>query len=481
MCKTHVGLFPKNIIMRVKLLLLFLSLLVGTNGYILGVNNKTYYVSSSIGNDSNNGLSEKSPFRSISSIKHKKNVVVKLKSGDVFFETISGFENTSIEIYGGSDNAVICGFKILKNKTAWIKTDTLGLWRLDLSKLSDFCGFLSRNNNIGMIYDYDNDKVYGHNVPMKWDLKKHGDFFVSQYYKKDSATKHPIKNIIFKFEGNPVNCGTLMFSTPETGISNMNNCKISYVSVVGFSCHGICSCNNTTISKCTLDLIGGAIQYDLPYWIRYGNGIEFWNACKNNTVTNCLISRVYDSGCTIQANCSMKANPQNIHFINNKFYHCRQAFEHFLNATNDYKPEYVNCSFSNNVAYLMGENEFSSGEKRDADILSYEKTPLGIEISNNTFWGAPYYCGYNFSSNIHDNVVYIYKGQYLNHYHGIKDYKTIYADSFKDIKNYASRTGDNSKIFIVNQDDNQYSKVEKQIRKHIDWKKIDLHLERILK
>ena len=444
----------------------------------------TYYVSSSKGSDSNNGLKESEPLKSICKIKSRKNIELRLKSGDVFYETISGFNDSKITTYGGNKNAIICGFKILQNPSAWIKSDTVGLWRLDLTKQSNFTGCVSSNdkypiylNNIGMIYDYKNDKIYGHNVPMKWDLKSQGDFFVTQHFKKDSVLAHPIKELIFKYDKDPQSLGNLMFSTAQYGISNMNNCTISNISVVGFSLHGISSCNNTTISHCAVDMIGGAIQFGQSYWIRYGNGIEFWNACKNNLITDCTISRTYDCGATIQANCEMKSNPENIHFIGNKFYHCRQAFEHFLKPTNNFEADYVNCSFEDNICYEMGENEFSSQEKRDANLLSYDTKQHNILIRNNTFFGAPLYCGNVFSKSIADNTIYIYKGQYLNHYHGVKNYPTIYANEENDINEYRKRTNDNSKIIILDQNSADAVQYKKKIKNKIGWEKTDLKIK----
>lgn len=68
---------------------------------------------------------------------------------------------------------------------------------------------------------------------------------------------------------------------------------------------------------------------------------------------------------------------------------------------------------------MMGENQFDSPETRDANILSYEKTNKSLKISDNIFYGASYYCGYAFAS-VKNNRAYIYKGQYLNTYHGKK-------------------------------------------------------------
>lgn len=127
-----------------------------------------YYVSSSQGNDELDGLTPRTAKRHIAAVP-KTNVCVRLKSGDIFFESLSGFTDSSIEKYGNGAKPILCGFKILKNPRAWQRVGN-DIWSIDLSNVSDFTGYgieeapNDQLNNIGCIYDFAHDKVYGHIV-----------------------------------------------------------------------------------------------------------------------------------------------------------------------------------------------------------------------------------------------------------------------------------------------------------------------------
>jgi len=206
---------------------------------------------------------------------------------------------------------------------------------------------------------------------------------------------------------------------------------------------------NCVIDSVDIDMIGGGVQIGHPRFARLGNGIEFWigldMSMNDNLVQNCTISRTYDCGATIQGMANydkVGAPPTNNRFINNRFYHCRQAFEHFI----PHVTEFVNCEFSGNICYEMGQNEFSSPELRDANILSYEAKNRLIKISDNIFFNANHYCGRTWSVNMSGNTVYIKKGQYLNNFFG--KYAPIIFGQLNAVEEYRARLGDNTTKFI---------------------------------
>lgn len=71
----------------------------------------TYYVSSSVGKDTNDGLSEAIPQATISSIASKKDVRIRLKCGDVFYERLFGYRGSIIESYGKGTRPILLGSK----------------------------------------------------------------------------------------------------------------------------------------------------------------------------------------------------------------------------------------------------------------------------------------------------------------------------------------------------------------------------------
>lgn len=320
----------------------------------------------------------------------KSNVRIKLKCGDVFFERITGLSNSLLESYGKGKRPLLCGFKILTNPRAW-EYSSEGYWFIDLSKEKNFTGYMSNKisdkntaNNVGLIYDAKKDFVFGHLVQFKSELKKDGDFYMTDLHKPSDIKRNPLDTLCFKSSKNPQTMGHLCFSMNGVGISGLYNCHVKNIAIMGFSRHGIGSCMNTTIEDCAIDLIGGQNFIKDRWWSRLGNGIEFWadeKGVSGNFVRGCLISRCYDCGVTIQGKGENIKNPSNIHFVNNKFYHCRQAFEHFINPSNHTPVKYENCSFIGNVCFEMGETEMNSPDARCANIMNYEEEVRPLNIS----------------------------------------------------------------------------------------------------
>lgn len=471
--------------------IIFLVFLLASSATrLMAYNVHVFYVSSSCGNDNNPGTKEL-PKKTISSIidKSRKNLIINLKRGDVFFEKIKSIENVTIDAYGNGEKPILCGFKILKKTVEW-KLVGNGIWKLKMATDSIFYGFpsdlatdINTMNNIGCIYDISNDRLYGHLVQSFDKLLCNGDFFTSSVYAKENIDSCTFKDLFFKFEKNPSCLGNIAFSVYESGLFLIKKCCIKNISVVGFAKHGIANMTESRVENCSFDIIGGSVQIGYKNYARYGNGIELYNTSHNDTIINCMISRTYDCGVTIQALGKIIENPYSIYFKNNKFYHCRQALEHFMNPidTLNNNPQYKNCEFVGNICYEMGENEFCCPQERDANILSHEKSERSFIIENNTFYGSSHYCGYRFAQGMKNNIIYVLKGQYLNHFHAIPNYPTIYAKSKEDILAYRKRSGDNSKIIIVKRGSKKDLRFRKKMERLISYKKPELHLERLLK
>ncbi len=434
---------------------IFILLILSTSAIFA----KDIYISSSTGDDSNDG-SISTPLKTIAKAP-KTNVNIFLKRGDVFYEAPRNFKNSNIDAYGEGKKPIICGFKILKNKDAWFKMPN-DIWRLDLTDDKNFEGYKTsgKQNNLGAVYDVKNDKLYGHLVNRFSALNNDGDFFVSNnIWRTDVRSKNEtFKYLFFKSKKSPQkNDFKFSFIPYEFGLRNLKNCVVKNIAIKGFGIHGISKAWGCTFQNIDIDLIGGSVQLSYPSWVRLGNAIEFWisdsDPCSNNIVENCRISRTYDCGSTIQGN-GTKLKAANIVFRNNYFFRCRQAFEHFLHSSK-VQPIYENCEFSNNKCFEMGQNDFSTPEVRDSNILSYEDNPIsGLTIKNNIFWGAPHYCSApQNTAKCENNTIYIFKGQFLSFYYKNLE-ETIFANTEADVKKMKKLIGNTTdKIVIVNPDD----------------------------
>ena len=224
------------------------------------------------------------------------------------------------------------------------------------------------------------------------------------------------------------------------------------------------------------------------YFTPYGNGIEFW--ISRNTedciVDNCIISRCYDCGVSIQGSGGRQATPRNINISNNLIDRCCQGWEDFLR--NDSNVVYENCVFENNIVVNSGNTSgFGYPESRFkyCHVLGNNtKGNKGMIIRNNTFVGGNYYCSgaYNgkYKSNKwQGNTCVIKRGDFiLSNYYGTKDVIRIPVEkgefpTLKDatetaISRYRELTGDETTRFVIKDSvaiDKQIKKLKKKYLK----------------
>lgn len=389
--------------------------------YMMGASDdqKIFYVSSSIGNDLNEGT-EESPLKSLSSSKITKGAMVKLKCGDVFYESVKA-QDIDYSSYGEGSKPVISGWKILpKGNSMWSEGKLINgrweslrgthIWRLDLMH----AGFYGRinspeqyENNIGLILEKDSKRMHGrkceflykedcndpHKNPQRNTyLKKNFDF--AQTSKLKGNLQPSDFRYLYMYLDHDPSQHELMFSTYGNGVSARNT-HISNLCIEGFGSHGIACGSNVTISDCDVEYIGGAQHLDMnTKWTRYGNGIEFYvsKTRENGRVYNNNIAYTFDCATTIQGSKHVGATAKNIIIENNIIRNCRQAFEFFLSNSDKGKNityDCEKCIFRNNVCIDSGENGFECPEYRDTHILSYQKEySCSMLIEGNVFIGG---------------------------------------------------------------------------------------------
>lgn len=426
------------------------------------------YVSSSEGNDRNNGKSMDRPLKSLQTALNKDNDIY-LKCGDVFYGSIN-IKGKKIQSYGNGQRPVICGYKrIVKPK--WKKAGR-NIWKINL-KDDNFTGVTIRGssklNNVGCIHEYDKDLVHGRKVEKKSDLKRNWDMWQPPVYDSKDLRPDLFDELILYLKGNP-NKLKLEFSIGTTGVS-ITDSSIDGIEIRGFGCHGFAAQSNTTITNCRIDAIGGMAFLGISRFVCLGNGIEFYVSQKN--VENChvsgnIVTRCYDCGMTIQGSESSKFTASNIILENNVLVECCQAWEDFLNNGRQYN----NCRFSNNIAINCGNTSgFGYPDTRFmfCNVLGHNHNVRnGMIIEGNTFIGGNLYCASpsygDYKSNIwRNNTFYTSRGHWLmGYYTGSKDIVTIPTERGKHrsieaateaaIKTYRETTGDHSTQIIIKSD-----------------------------
>lgn len=440
------------------------------------------YVSSSGGDDSNNG-SIGTPFKTLGKAIKSGADTILIKAGDVFYEKME-LDGRVVDRYGAGEKPLLCGLKIPK-KGAWEngrmrngewKKGRSNIWRVNLALDDDnYTGFKTGGasflNNAGAIVNIATDDMNNcRKVPRYEDMTENFDFW--QPCPVDStgnAVPEDFDYLYLYFDGNPnyfdfgISMGTQAVSIQNGTVRNLN------IKYWGF---GITFKDNVRISDCDIDGIGGYIQRGAKSWVLLGNGIESWitpPGRKNCVIENCKISRTFDCGATIQGRHDKKSiKTENIVFKNNTFINCCQSFEEFLRGSRE-DDLYYNCIFENNVSIDAGIDTgfryFDNRYKKCHFLSNSNLRNTNMIIRNNIAINGNYYCAGAFDklyrqAKWQDNTCLIKRGQdLLGNYGGTKDvvkvpvakgeYGSLEEATDSAISRYRYLTGDQTTKFII--------------------------------
>lgn len=447
------------------------------------------FVSSSMGDDANDGLTERTALKTIGKASMLADTLL-LKAGDVFYEYTS-LRKQYMTRYGEGKNPELCGLRIIKEKP-WKKAG-VNLWKINLVELS--CDGYQANgssdlNNIGCFYEVDKDALHGRKCPKIEMLSRDWDFYqgnIQTYKEKDIRC---FDELYLYLSTNP-NYLQLSLSTGSHYGIVLRESTIEKVDLRGFGTGGVLLYGYSNVKGCNIDLIGGSMMLYGNTTVCLGNGVNIW---VQEDINDCIIednyiSRCYDCGCTIQCSGHGQATPKNIIFRNNFITRCCQGWEDFLR--NDDNVVYENCIFENNMIIDIGETSgfgYSDGRFKYSHILGNNfKGNKGMVIRNNVFVGGNYYCAGAFQneykSNVWEgNICIIKRGDFiLSNYVGSKDviripkdkgnFKTLQLATDDAIRRYRELTGDRTTHFVVKSDsavNNKIRKLDKSIKKNRD-------------
>lgn len=438
------------------------------------------YVSSSAGSDANDGLTPEKPMKTINQAL-KKGETIYLKAGDVFYEEIH-LKKQSLNRYGKGENPLICGLRRIDG-SHWVHVEG-NIWKLNLLEeiFSGFkCTGVSLQNNIGCIYDYENDHILSRKVPSYDKLVRNWDIWQTSTFDFEAVPER--YNELYLYCDEDPNKRKLELTVGGYYGITLSDANVYNVNVKGFGIGGINLFGSCQVKQCRIDMIGGSTMTAAGHFSPLGNGIDFWVSrdAYDCVIEDCYITRCYDCGCSIQASRQGKATPRNIVFQNNLIANCCQGWEDFLN--NDDDVYFEECYFKNNIVVNCGTSEFGYSDTRFiyCNVLGYNETGnRGMHIKDNLFINGNYHCGSPFQnkykSNIwEDNKFITSRGHFLlGHYRGTRDviyipktkggFNTLDEATDDAVRRYRSMTGDESTTFIFKSD----RKVAKIARKEIN-------------
>ncbi|MBO7148522.1 MAG: S-layer homology domain-containing protein [Clostridia bacterium] len=324
-----------------------------------------YYVSSS-GDDSKDGLTPETAWRTI-----KKVDEFKFKAGDgVFFKRGDSFRADGVTLtlqsgvtysaYGEGDKPVLVGSKDGSNALEWFATDVPNVYRYSVP-LSDvgcivFDGGRAWGVRMGPAAEgksIDSGVVHnGIDEPYQsgggiWDsyrsLTNNLEFCNANgyvyLYSKDGNPAEIFENVEILWNYHGVNGGGL------------ENVVFDNIKLFGYGAHGISTSNvkNFTIQNCVFGWIGGSGH-------RYGNAIQNWENSENFIIDMCYTYQAYDCAYTNQINDS-SGNGKTVNIIgmkytNNVAERCNTGLEVWNAASvTNYKDCYLTGNYVRDAGY----------------------------------------------------------------------------------------------------------------------------------
>ena len=329
-----------------------------------------YYFSPS-GDDNNDGLSSKKPFRTLDVIQFlelKPGDALLLERGSVFRidTTIRLTDGVSMGAYGLGNKPEIRGsVQNYAGKNLWKPSEYKNIWSIDYTRAD--AGVMSINNG---------EKV-GRKRFYLQQLEKDYDFVHMNgvLYLYCSSNPNNLKNIEI---GSKMSMIAIASGSKNVSISNLS---LKYTGGNVIQVAG--SIKNISITGCEIGWSGGSLHGQDSVQL-YGNAIEFWDTSEDILVKNNWIYQIYDTGITFQGSGPFR----NIEFSENLIEYTTMSIEYW-STTHD--RDITGISINNNIirfsGYGWGAERKDSGRTAHINVghtpTDYEN--LEVSIKNNIF------------------------------------------------------------------------------------------------
>lgn len=350
---------------------------------------KNIYVSSSDGDDNNDGFSPDQALKSVSYALslYPSNANIYLKSGEIFFEknglSLNGCSNLTLSSYGDTKLPILCGLQ-----TTLLMNEDKNIYKFPIS---DDIGHLMLSN-----------QIIWKRVMSNRTLQSDGEYYVNL-----------ADNLVTIYLSQKPNTNYISYANASHGISikNCSNITISNIEISNYGKHGISISGNSSnicLLKNVIHDIGGATLSN----VKYGNGIECWlNGLSNITIAQNTVFNCFDAGITPQIKDSKTYINTNILVTKNEIYNCTYPIEYFNSSPSncqniDFSSNYIhdckditegyreNAATSYNAFFCMWRSNGNDSVTIDNNIcinsdgssISFLENSFGkISFSNNTF------------------------------------------------------------------------------------------------
>lgn len=310
----------------------------------LTITGTKYYVSNN-GNDNNSGLSPQEAWATVNRVnkqEYKKGDAVLFERGGLWRgATVLCKSGVTYAAYGEGEKPKLYGSaKNYADPSLWEETEVPNVWTTT-----------EKFSNVGFLqFDYDkmSQKVFS-----KEGLNKNFNFMQEQY--------SGVPVLLYYDKGNPGSAFENIEIAPEYSIfiaDNKNDIRIDNICMKYTGWHGVKFANveNVSVTNCEVGWIGGTGGSPTSSKTRWGNGIEFWERCKNILVDHCYVYQIYDAALTNQwkGDSDQIVVEENITYTNNLIEYATYSYEFFMNQSNSNSAIMKDITFANNICRYSG-------------------------------------------------------------------------------------------------------------------------------
>lgn len=339
----------------------------------------TYYVDVNAGNDLNNGLSAATPWQTLTKVNSfvfaPNDSILFIRNGvwrgQLIPQSGSALGSITYSDYGTGAKPLLLGSVNKSSTNDWINEGG-NIWRCSLTFSTDIGNLIFNNNSL-----------FGIKKWTQLSLLTQGDYWydLNTGKLKIFSTSNPA-SIYFSIE-----CAVRnhIIYYQNVSYATFNNFALKYGAAHGF---GGGNTSHLTIRACEISYTGGGDLNMDGSNIRFGNGIEFWSNAHDNTVEQCKIWEIYDTGLSNQ-NQGSAAQQYNIFYRNNIIFNCALSSFEYWNKPGTSTT--ANIRFENNTCVNAGDGWGTQRPDRvGVHVLLSNNQAItdSIFIRNNIFYNA---------------------------------------------------------------------------------------------